>query len=72
MDGWFGDSDPFLRFYKFKGENNWLLVHETEFVKNNENPIWKGFEIGVNKLSGGDVNQKIKIELWDNETNGKH
>lgn len=66
VDGWFGKSDPFLRFFKPKGNNEWLLVHETEFVKNNANPIWRGFEIGVGKLCGGDFDAQFKVECWDN------
>lgn len=54
VDGWFGKSDPFLRFYKNHGNNNeWLLVHETEFVKNNSNPIFRGFEIGMGRICNG-------------------
>lgn len=50
MDGWFGVSDPFLRFFKWHKNSDWLMVHETEFLKDNENPIWKGFEITHDKL----------------------
>lgn len=50
MDGWFGVSDPFLRFLKWHQNSDWLLVHETEFIKNNENPIWKPFGIPHDKL----------------------
>lgn len=50
MDGWFGTSDPFLRFHKWHMNVDWLLVHETEFIKNNENPIWKAFQISLDRL----------------------
>lgn len=50
MDGWFGVSDPFLRFFKWHKNSDWLMVHETEFIKDNESPIWKGFEITHDKL----------------------
>ncbi|CAD8051228.1 unnamed protein product [Paramecium sonneborni] len=72
MDGWFGVSDPFLRFLKWHQNSDWLLVHETEFIKNNENPIWKPFEIPHDKLHDENPQQPFKIELWDNQTNGKH
>ncbi|CAD8159167.1 unnamed protein product [Paramecium octaurelia] len=72
MDGWFGVSDPFLRFLKWHKNSDWLLVHETEFIKNNENPTWKPFEIPHDKLHDENPQQPFKIELWDNQTNGKH
>ena len=46
----FSKSDPFLRFYKHKNpatkisdnipvqDSNWLMVHQTEFYKDNLNP----------------------------------
>ncbi|CAD8134439.1 unnamed protein product [Paramecium octaurelia] len=71
VDGWFGNSDPFLRFYKQSG-NDWLFIHETEFCKNNENPHWKPFEISMSRLNAGNTQQQIKVECWDNQTNGKH
>ncbi|CAK55659.1 unnamed protein product (macronuclear) [Paramecium tetraurelia] len=72
MDGWFGVSDPFLRFFKWHKNSDWLMVHETEFIKDNESPIWKGFEITHDKLHDENPQQPIKIELWDNEKDGKH
>jgi len=55
VDGWFGESDPFLKFYKNHGNNEWLLVHETEFVKNCGDPVFKGFEIGMGRICNGDL-----------------
>ena len=66
MDGWFGTSDPFLRFYKWHMKSDWLLVHETEFKKNDENPVWKGFEIPHDRLHDENPQQPFKVELWDN------
>jgi len=43
-DGFFGKSDPFLRFFKKSGDN-WLQVYESEFVKDTLNPLWRPFEI---------------------------
>jgi hypothetical protein len=41
-DGYFGKSDPFLKFYKKVG-TDWLPVHKTEMIKDNLNPDWKPF-----------------------------
>lgn len=41
-DGWFGDSDPFLRFNRERGvgTKDFVKIHETEVIKNNLSPIW--------------------------------
>jgi len=36
----FSKSDPFAKFYKFT-EGDKILLHETEFIKNDLNPKWK-------------------------------
>ena len=41
-DGYFGKSDPFLKFFKKVGAD-WLPVHKTEMIKDNLNPEWKPF-----------------------------
>jgi len=71
-DGFFGKSDPFLRIFKSRPGGDWLQVHETEFVKDNLNPVWKIFSISVDKLCGGKYDQPFKIECWDNSKSGKH
>lgn len=48
-DGYFGKSDPFLRFLKKVGDD-WLPVHSTEMIKDNLNPEWKPFQISVRRL----------------------
>ena len=70
-DGWFDKSDPLLRFFKQTG-NQWLKVHETEYVMNNLNPIWKQFRIRGDKLYGGDHNRPIRVECWDWEKSGNY
>mmetsp|Transcript_31057 Transcript_31057/g.28251 ORF Transcript_31057/g.28251 Transcript_31057/m.28251 type:complete len:92 (+) Transcript_31057:406-681(+) len=42
-DGWFDKSDPFLRILKSRNNDEWLKVHETEYIKDNLNPMWKPF-----------------------------
>lgn len=72
-DGWFGDSDPFLRFFRNRGEvgNDFVKVHETEYIKNNLNPIWKPFQEKAQKFCNGDYLRPLKIECWDWEKDGK-
>jgi Ca2+-dependent lipid-binding protein len=47
-------------------------VHETEFVKDTLNPLWRPFELPVTRLNNGEHHQKFKIECWDNSKSGKH
>lgn len=70
-DGWFGKSDPLLRFFKQRG-NEWLKVHETETIMDNLDPIWKPFKIKGETLYGGDHQRPIRVECWDWEKSGKY
>jgi len=70
-DGFFGKSDPFLRFFRIKKNGELLKVYETEVVKNDLNPKWEAFSISSFKL--GACHSKIfKIECWDKEGDGNH
>lgn len=55
-DGYFGKSDPFLKFYKKSGDD-WLPVHKTEMIKDDLNPVWKPFQISVKRLCGSNLEQ---------------
>ncbi|KAK1332192.1 hypothetical protein QTO34_007878 [Cnephaeus nilssonii] len=46
----FGKSDPYLEFHKQTSDGTWLLVHRTEVIKNNLNPVWRPFKISLNSL----------------------
>jgi len=71
-DGFFGSSDPFLRLFKQRFGGDWFQVHETEFIKDNLNPVWKPFSITDDKLCSGKHGQTFKIECWDNSKSGKY
>ena len=72
VDGWFDKSDPFLRFFKKTPGGDWLMVYETESIKDNLNPIWKPFEISAAKLCPNSYEDHFKVECWDYEKSGKH
>lgn len=55
-----------------EGLNSNLLVHQTEVVKHNLNPVFQPFEINLGKLCNGDHLLPVKIELWDNHSSGSH
>ena len=71
VDGLFGKSDPFLRFYKKAINGDYLLTHESEVIKDNLNPIWAPFDISMMKLASS-PEQLFRIECWDYENSGKH
>lgn len=55
-------SDPFLRFFRSRGEsgNDWIKFHETEVIMDNLNPLWKPFELPVQKMCNGDILRQIR------------
>ena len=70
-DGFFNKSDPFLRIFKIRA-GDVLMVHHTEVIKNNLNPIWAPFRISDDKLCSSVHNRPFRVECWDNESTGKH
>lgn len=81
---WFSKSDPFVRFFRPNDayltsaspstipENQWTLVHETEFVKDCLSPDFAPFSISSSKLCKNNKNAFVKMELWDNSKEGNH
>lgn len=62
-------SDPFLIIYGKQG-GKWVPIHKTEMIKNNQNPIWKPFQLSLTALGGADG--RFKIECLDWDPNGNH
>jgi len=71
-DGWFGKSDPFLRFMRVYEDGTWGLVHETKRVENDLNPKFLRLSIPIVSICNGDLDRPIRIDVWDHEDNGKH
>ncbi|CAK93914.1 unnamed protein product (macronuclear) [Paramecium tetraurelia] len=71
MDGIFGKTDPFLKFYLFS-EGVWCQIHQTEYIKDDLNPKWKEFEVSLQRLCFNDENKKFKIECLDRHEKGKN
>lgn len=71
VDGLFGKSDPLLRFSRIEQDNQLVKVFESEVIMNNLNPIWKFFEVKVQKLCNGNLDRLVKLECWDWEKNQK-
>ncbi|XP_053571152.1 copine-3 [Bombina bombina] len=68
----FGKSDPYLEFHKQSADGRWQMVHRTEVIKNNLNPVWRPFKIPLQSLCNGDMDQKIRVECYDYDSDGSH
>ncbi|KAG5842395.1 copine-4 isoform X1 [Anguilla rostrata] len=68
----FSKSDPFLEIFRMNNDGTGSLVHRTETVMNNLNPVWKTFKVSLNTLCSGDHDRELKCTVWDWDSNGKH
>ncbi|XP_067130750.1 copine-3-like isoform X2 [Centruroides vittatus] len=68
----FSKSDPFLEFRVKSIDGNWHLVHRTEVIMNNLNPVWKPFQINMQSFGGNNVETSILISCFDHESDGNH
>uniref|UniRef100_UPI003AABE4C9 copine-4 n=1 Tax=Centroberyx gerrardi TaxID=166262 RepID=UPI003AABE4C9 len=59
----FSKSDPFLEIYRLNDDATLQLVHRTETVMNNLNPVWKTFKVSLNSLCSGDHERKLQCDL---------
>lgn len=68
----FGKSDPFLEFFKQGDDGKWVLVHRTEVVKNNLNPVWKKFTVPLQTFCSSDLERPLKVDCSDHDSDGSH
>ncbi|KAJ8395212.1 hypothetical protein AAFF_G00034140 [Aldrovandia affinis] len=68
----FSKSDPFLEIFRINDDATGSLVHRTETIMNNLNPLWKTFKVSLNTLCSGDHDRELKCTVWDWDSNGKH
>ncbi|XP_067144459.1 copine-3-like isoform X1 [Centruroides vittatus] len=68
----FGKSDPFLEFRKQGIDGSWNVIHRTEVIKNNLNPVWKTFQINMQTLGGNNAETAILISCYDYDDDGGH
>jgi len=70
---WFGSSDPLLQISRANERpGDFTLVHRTEHINNNINPVWKRFVIPLRNLCNGDLDRNLKIECFDHNKSGDH
>ncbi|XP_065827522.1 copine-3-like [Oscarella lobularis] len=65
----FGKSDPYLEISRGLEDNNFVLVHRTEVIRNTLNPRWKKFQISAQKLCNGDFDRPLQLTCWDWDKN---
>ena len=80
----FSKSDPFLRIYRpspsyESGANpeaipiaGWIQIHETEFYKDNLNPVFNPFSINGAQFNRSVGTMPNRWEIWDWSSRGKH
>ncbi|MEQ2269225.1 Copine-7, partial [Xenotaenia resolanae] len=68
----FSKSDPFLEIFRINDDGTEQLVHRTEVIKNNLNPVWEPFKVSLISLCSCDEERKLKCLVWDYDSRGKH
>uniref|UniRef100_A0AAQ5X564 C2 domain-containing protein n=1 Tax=Amphiprion ocellaris TaxID=80972 RepID=A0AAQ5X564_AMPOC len=68
----FSKSDPFMEIYRINDDETEQLVHRTEVIKNNLNPVWEPFKVSLISLCSCDEDRKLKCLVWDHDSRGKH
>uniref|UniRef100_A0A4W4FWT8 C2 domain-containing protein n=1 Tax=Electrophorus electricus TaxID=8005 RepID=A0A4W4FWT8_ELEEL len=68
----FSKSDPFLEIYRVNDDGTEQLIHRTEVIKNNLNPVWEPFKVSLISLCSCDEDRKLRCLVWDYDSRGKH
>lgn len=69
---WFVRNDPFLVLYRSNEDGSSSLVARTEVAHSTQNPKWQSITTKARTLCNGDYERSIKIECYDNRSNGDH
>lgn len=75
--GFINKSDPLYELQRKRELANgdgflWDTVYRSNFVKNNLSPIWSECFLDLTTLCGGNLNEKIRIAVFDYDSNGRH
>ncbi|CAM9203860.1 unnamed protein product [Lampetra fluviatilis] len=68
----FSKSDPFLEIFRLNDDGTQQLVHRTEVIMDNLNPVWKPFKVSIQSLCCCDYERQLKCMVWDWDSSGKH
>lgn len=69
---WLIRNDPFLVFSRSNEDASFSVVMKSEVVNSTQNPKWKPFTIKGRTLCNGDNDRTIKIDCYDNRSDGDH
>ncbi|XP_031627870.1 copine-8-like [Contarinia nasturtii] len=70
---WFVRNDPYLVLYRSnENDGSSSIVARTEVAPSTQNPKWDKITTKVRTLCNGDYERSIKIECYDNRSNGDH
>lgn len=69
---WLLSNDPFLVISRANEDGTFSVVLKTEVVYSTQNPKWKRIVIRVTGLCNGDYDRNLKIDCYDNRSNGAH
>jgi len=65
-DGMFGKSDPYFVFKRLrKGTEEVAFEYKSEHIAQNLNPVWEPAYMCFSEMCNGDLDEKIKLEVWD-------
>ena len=74
-EGFMRKSDPFYEFSRkvdAAGAATWDVVHRSNTVMNNLNPVWDESILELSILCGGNQQLPIAVKIFDYESDGKH
>lgn len=69
---WYARNDPFLVLYRSNEDGSSSVVARTEVAHSTQNPKWHPITTKARTLCNGDYDRSIKIECYDNRSNGDH
>ena len=67
-----GSLNELRKRFRSNEGGGYTLVHKTEHINNNVNPLWNKFTVSVRTLCNGDHDRNIKVECYDHNQNGSH
>ncbi|KAJ6650061.1 Copine-8 [Pseudolycoriella hygida] len=69
---WLVSNDPFLVFSRSNEDGSFSVVLKSQIVKSTQNPKWTPLTIKGRTLCNGDNDRTIKIDCYDNRSDGDH
>lgn len=52
--------------------SDWILIHKTETIMNNQKPVFRPFVVDLAQLCNGNMDQQFLVECWDWDPDGRH